>query len=209
MFRVLLMTTVAALLVAGHWTPVHAQPAAVVVVDSPWKLVTKKTLPLAIVAVEKFSGGRVLEIRFRARNGVPGFDAVVAKDGAFSHLRIDIPSNVATVIDETEIPAWMAGWVLKADARSLQQAKLHLADAVLKAEEIADAPAVDAGIAKPLTGENSVLAYDIEVIRDDRPERMAIDAVTGQKIANPDSLLETWTPEKALYESLKKVASPN
>jgi hypothetical protein len=35
---------------------------------------------------------------------------------------------------------------------------------------------------------------------------VVIDAVTGLKVANPDTLLETWTPEKALYESLKKAA---
>ena len=210
MFRALLIATAtaAALPAAGHWTPVHAQPAAVAPVDNPWKLVTKETLPLAVVAAEKFSGGRVLEIRFRTHHGVPGFDAVVAKNRAFSHLRIDIPSNRVAVIAETEIPAWMASWVLKADARSLEKARLHLADAVLKAEEIADAPAVDAGIAKPLTGDNAVLAYDVEVIRNNRPERVVIDAVTGLKIADPDQLLEGWTPEQALHESLKKVAPP-
>jgi hypothetical protein len=209
MLRALVITTAAvALLAAAPWTLVHAQPAVVAVVDNPWTLVTKQTLPIAIAAAEKFSGGRVLEMRFRARSGVLGFDAVIAKDGAFSHLRIDIPSNVVTVIAETELPEWMANWVLKADAKSLEKAKLHLVDAVLKAEEIADAPAVDAGIAKPLTGSNAVLAYDVEVIKDGRPERVVIDAVTGLKIANPQSLLDTWTPEEALYQSLKKAAPP-
>jgi hypothetical protein len=194
-----------ALLGAGPWTAAHAQPAAVVVlVDNPWKLVAKGTLQAAVVAAEKFSGGRVLEIRFRTFHGAPGFDAVVAKAGAFSHVRIAIPSDVVTVIAETEVPEWMAAWTLKADARSLQQAKLHLVDAITKAETITDAPAVDAGVAAPLTGRSAVLAYNVEVIKRDRPERVAIDAQTGDAIANPEALLETWTPEKALYESLKK-----
>jgi hypothetical protein len=205
MLKILLpAATVAALLASGQWTPVHAQPAVVVAVDSPWKLITKESLPHAIVAFEAYAGGRVLEARYGAHGSVPGFDAVVAKEGAFSHLRVDIPANVVAVIAEAEVPAWMANWVLKADAKSLEKAKLHLADAVVKAEDIADAPAVDAGIAAPLSGENSVLAYNIQVIEDNEPKRLVIDAVTGLKIANPDALLETWTPEKALYESLKK-----
>lgn len=204
-----LMGTTAAtaglLAVAAH-TPADAQPAVVVLLENPWKLVTKETLPLAIAAVEKFSGGRVLEIRFRVRQGVPGFDAVVAKQGAFSHLRIDIPSNVVTAITEAEIPAWQANWTLKADARSLEKAKLHLVDGVLKAEQITGAPAVDAGIAAPLSGGNAVLAYNVEVIKDNRPERVVIDAVMGDQIANPDALVESWTPEKALHDSLKKAS---
>jgi uncharacterized membrane protein YkoI len=180
----------------------------VVVADSPWKLVTKESLPRAIRAFEAYGGGRVLEVRFGAHGNVPGYDAVVAKDGAFSHLSVDIPANVVTVIKEAEIPAWMASWVLKADAKSLDHAKLHLADGVAKAEDIADAPAVDAGIAAPLSGENAVLAYNVELIKNSGPARVVIDAVTGQPIANPDAIVDTWTPEKALYASLKKAASP-
>jgi hypothetical protein len=206
MIRAFLLTTATAagFVVAGHWMPVHAQSAVVVLVDNPWKLVNKQTLPLAIVAAEKFSGGRALEAGFRVRQSVPGFDAVTAKAAAFSRVRIDIPSNVAAAIAEADVPAWMANWVLKAYAKSLAKAKLSLGDAVVKAEEIADAPAVDAAIAKPLTADNAVLAYDVEVIKNNRPERVAIDAVTGEQIENPDPVLESWTPEKALYESLKK-----
>ncbi|MDB5418001.1 MAG: hypothetical protein JWP50_1420 [Phenylobacterium sp.] len=206
MFRTLLITTAAAagLLAAGPWTPVRAQPAVAAPDASPWKLVNRQSLPLAIAAVEAFGGGRVLEIRFGVPHGVPGFDAVVAKAGAFGRVRIDLPSNRATVIADTEVPAWMASWVLKADASSLSKAKLRLADAVLMAEKMTGAPAVDAGIAKPLSGGNAVLAYDVEVIRGGRPERVVIDAVTSQRIADPQPLLEGWTPEQVLYDSLSK-----
>jgi hypothetical protein len=207
----------AGLLAVGQWTPVQAQPAAsasasdsaAAPADNPWKPVTAHTLPRAINAIEKFAGGQVLEIRYRVHRGVPGFDAVVAKNGAFDHLRVDIPSNSVSVITETELPAWMADWVLKADAKSLQKAKLPLSDAVLKAEGIAGEPAVDAGIAKPLTGGNDVLAYNIQFMGKDRPHRMAIDAVTGLQIADPNALLEAWDPEKALHESLKKASRSN
>jgi hypothetical protein len=205
MFRALLIATAAAAgqLATGSGSPAYAQPVAAAV-NNPWKLVDKQTLPLAIAAAEAFSGGRVLEIRFGVHHGVPGFDAVVAKAGAFGHVRIDLPSNRATTIAETEIPSWMADWLLKADARSLAKAKLRLSDAVRVAEKMANAPAVDAGVAKPLTGDNAVLAYDVEVIRGGRPQRVVIDAITGQKIADPQPLLQGWTPEQALYDSMRK-----
>jgi hypothetical protein len=39
-----------------------------------------------------------------------------------------------------------------------------------------------------------------------KPDRVVIDAVTGQAIADPEPLLDAWTPEKELYESLRKLA---
>ena len=54
-------------------------------------------------------------------------------------------------------------------------------------------------------GDNAVLAYNVELIKDGKPKRVVIDAVTGLPIANPEPLLDPWTPEKALYESLHKV----
>jgi hypothetical protein len=206
MFRALLIATAATVVLpaAGYWTPVHAQPAAGAMAANPWSKVTRQTLPAAIRAAETFSGGQVLEIRFRGRHGVQGFDAVVAKSGSFSRVQVDLPSNRVGVIAETEIPAWMANYTLKADVRSLQKTKLRLADAVRTAEQITNSPAVDAAIARPLSGGGPVVAYDVEVIRDNRPERVVIDANTGRRIADPQPLLQNWTPEQALSESLKE-----
>jgi len=206
MFRALLITTAAAgLLAAIPATPARAQPPAPMA-DSPWQGVAKQALPVAIAAAEQFSGGRVLEIRFRVRQGAPGFDAVIAKADVFSHLRIELPSRRVTLIAETEVPAALASWVLTAGAKSLDKAQLQLADAVREAEEMTDAPAANAAVAKPLTASNDVLAYEVQVIRDGRSERVVIDAMTGQKIANPASLLAGWSPEQALYASLAKAA---
>jgi hypothetical protein len=47
-----------------------------------------------------------------------------------------------------------------------------------------------------------VLAYNIEIVKDGRPQRIVIDAETGQTIANPEPLLEAWKPEDALMRSL-------
>ena len=84
--------------------------------------------------------------------------------------------------------------------------KLSLAQAVVKAEETAHAPAVDAGVAAPLTAGNTVLGYNVQVIQNDRPQRLVIDAMTGQPIEDPDQFLEAWTPEHALSESLSQDA---
>jgi hypothetical protein len=206
MFRALLIATAAAvaLSAAGYPTLVHAQPTAGAMAANPWGPVTRQTLPMAIRAAEMFSSGRVLEIRFHGRHGPPRFDAVVANNGSFSRVQIDVPSNRVTVIAQTEMPAWMADWTLKADARSLRRAKLRLVDAVRTAQRIAGSPAVDAAVARPLSGDNQVLAYDVEVIRGNRPERVVIDAMTGRRIADPQPLLQGWTPEQAFSDSMAK-----
>jgi hypothetical protein len=173
--------------------------------NNPWASVDRTNLTDAIAAIEQASGGKVLEIRFNYRPGVVGYDAVVAKNAVISHVHIAAaPPHKVVAIAETDRPAWMVNWILKADMRSIQQAKLPLTDAVAKAEQIAGAPAVDAGLAKPLTGDNAVLAYNVEVIKDGKPRRIVIDAMTGDSIANPDSLLDTWSPEEALYHSRPK-----
>lgn len=202
--RAFLLTTVVAagLGLAGHGPAARAQSAA----TSPGQLVNKQTLPLAITAAEKFSGGKAMEIRFRVRQGVPGFDAVTARPGGFSRVRFEIPSSSVAAIGETDVPTWMSDWVLKADAKSLTKAKLSLAQAVVKAEDIAQAPAVDAGIAAPLSAGNDVLGYNVQVFQADRPQRLVIDAMTGQPIEDPDQFMEAWSPEHALSESIKKDA---
>lgn len=199
----LLTTATAGLLLAGHGTPVLAQSAGAAS-ESPFKLVNKQTLPLAILAAEKFSGGKAMEIRFRVRQGVPGFDAVTARAGGFSRVRFEIPSSNVAAIGETDVPAWMSDWVLKADAKSLAQAKLSLAQGVMKAEEVAQAPAVDAGIAAPLSASNAVLGYNVQVVQGDRAQRLVIDAMTGQPIEDPDQFMEAWSPEHALTASIRK-----
>jgi uncharacterized membrane protein YkoI len=172
---------------------------------NPWASVDRTGLANAIAAIEQATGGKVLEIRFQALKGVIGYDAVVAKNGAISHVHIAAALPRKTVvIAEHDRPAWMVNWILKADMKSIQKAKVSLTDAVLSAEKIAGAPAVDAGLAKPLTADNAVLAYNIEVIKDGQPQRIVLDAETGSRIENPDSLLDTWSPEEALYQSLRK-----
>jgi hypothetical protein len=183
------------LVAGGQWTPAFAQQAAHPAATS--KQVRTGDLARAIAAAEQFSGGKVVEIRYRNRGGIPGFDAVAAKGGTFSHLRIDIPNNAVTAISQSEIP-WRATWELKADARSLTKAKVSLAQAVTTAEKLSGSPAVDAGVAAPLQVGSDIKGYNVEVMQDGAPQRVVIDASSGERIANPGPFLEPWDPEKNL-----------
>jgi hypothetical protein len=64
----------------------------------------------------------------------------------------------------------------------------------MKAEARDNAPAIDAGIAKPLSGTNAVLAYFVETMKGSTRHESAVDATTGAFIANPDELYEAHTP---------------
>jgi len=189
----LLLTTAAVggVIAAGQGSPALAQPAELIRVAAP-KQVTNSSLTQAIAAAEQASGGKVVEIRYRLAGGAPGFDAISAKGGAFSHLRIAVPSNKVTPVKQGDIP-WRAGWTLKADAKDLADAKLSLSDAVVKAEQIVGGPASAAGVAAPLTGDNAVLAYNVKLYKANDPHRVVIDAVTGAPIENPTAF-EDWAP---------------
>lgn len=187
----------AGLVVTGHWTPATARETGVIRVATASRPVSKGTLIRAIAAAEQFSGGKVVEIRYRNRAGVPGFDAVAYKGGAFSHVRIDIPSNKVTTISQSEIP-WRASWELKADSKSIARAKVTLAAAVAKAENLSGSAAVDAGVAAPLQIGEDIRGYNVEVWQEGAPERVVIDAHTGERISNPGPFLEPWDPEKNL-----------
>jgi hypothetical protein len=41
---------------------------------------------------------------------------------------------------------------------------------------------------------NQVLAYDVELLKGEKREMIAIDATNGAKIANPEEIYERWTP---------------
>jgi uncharacterized membrane protein YkoI len=168
---------------------------------TPWASVTEASLAHAVAALEAATGGKVLEIRFRDNGAQGAFDAVIAKKDALVNMTIDVVSDAVTEIKVTELPQWMLDWKARAAARSAEKAKLPLPEAIAKAEAVAHGTAIAAGLAKPLTADNRVLAYNVEVVGKGKPQRVVIDAVTGQVIADPDELLEGWTPEKLLPKS--------
>ena len=154
------------------------------------------TLQHAVQALEHSTGGKVLEIRVSDEPGEISFDAVIAKGEDLLDMHIASANDTATSIDIAQLPEWMVGRKLTEYMRSIYKAKLPLADAIGMAERKAKEPAVGAGLAKPLSGSNAVLAYNVELMKGQKPERIALDAITGAPIANPDQLYEEWSPVK-------------
>jgi hypothetical protein len=140
------------------------------------------------------TGGKVLEIRVADTAGAAGFEAALLKNGGILYMRIASPDEHVTEIDVKNLPPWLLNYHLEAYARSAVRAQVPIQEAIAKAEKRNDAPAIDAGIAKPLSGENAVLAYFVETLNGSRREDLAVDATTGVFIANPQSLFETHTP---------------
>ncbi len=154
-------------------------------------------LAAAVAAIEQKTGGRVAEIRYHDRNGRGVYDAEVIVGNALSQSRVDARTGKVIAFERHETPAWMLDWESRADIKSLAKATVPLPQAILTAEKASNgAVATDAGLAKPLTAGNSVLAYNVEVVRDGSPRRIAVDANTDEVIADPN-MLETWSPEEA------------
>jgi hypothetical protein len=121
---------------------------------------------------------------------------VIAKGEDLLDMHVAGVNDTATSIDIAQLPEWMVGRKLTEYMGSIHKAKLPLADAIGMAERKAKEPAVGAGLAKPLSGSNAVLAYNVEVMKGQKRERIALDAITGAPIANPDQLYEEWSPVK-------------
>ena len=159
---------------------------------------TAASLSKAVDALEAATGGKVLEIRFVDEKGHEHFESVVAKPDQVIYMAVDPVTENVTKIAIKELPAWMLNWKLTEYVRSIEKANVPLTKAIADAEALARAPAIGAGLAKPLSGTNQVLAYNIELLADGKRKRITIDASTGAKIANPEALYEPWTPVKLL-----------
>jgi hypothetical protein len=124
----------------------------------------------AVQALEHGTGGKVLEIRLSDEPGEISFDAVIAKGEDLLDMHIAGVNATVTSIDIAQLPEWMVGRKLTEYMRSIYKAKLPLADAIGMAERKAKEPAVGAGLAKPLSGSNAVLAYNVELMRGQKRE---------------------------------------
>ena len=185
----------------------NAQAQVVVVVSDAtyYESVTRSALAEAVQALEDETGGKVLEIRFARDEDdeEASFEAVIAADDELVYMRAYSATGLLEAIETAELPPWMAGRKLTAYMKSIAKAEIPLTAAILRAEEDEDAPAIAAGLASPLNATTAVLAYNIELIRGDRPVRVAIDAQTGRRIANPEALYETWTPTELVRRTLR------
>ena len=157
--------------------------------------VSDDSLGHAVQVLEKGTGGKVLEIRLSDQPGDPSFDAVIAKGDDLLYMHIALNDSV-TSIEIKQLPEWMVGRRLTAYMNGIRQAQVPLPQAIAIAERTANMPAIGAGLAAPLSGSNAVLAYNVEVMKAGKRDRIAIDAITGAPIANPDELYVTWTPVK-------------
>jgi hypothetical protein len=183
-----------------------AQSQVVVVVSDPgyYESVTRSALAEAVQTLEDESGGKVLEIRFaRDADEEASFEAVLAADDELVYMRAYTVTGLLEVLEIAELPPWMAGRTLTAYMKSIARAEVPLTAAILQAEQAENAPAIAAGLASPLNPTTAVLAYNVELIRGDRPVRVAIDAQTGRRIANPEALYETWTPTEIVRRTIR------
>ena len=158
--------------------------------------VSDDSLSHAVQVLEGKTGGKVLEVRLSDEPGDPSFDAVIAKGDDVLYMHIAAISDAVTSIEIKQLPEWMLGREMKAYVKGIRQAHLPLAQAIALAERTANKPAIGAGLAAPLSGTNAVLAYNVEVMKAGKRDRIAIDAITGAPIANPDEIYAAWTPVK-------------
>jgi uncharacterized membrane protein YkoI len=147
------------------------------------------------MAVEENVGGKTLEIRLADEKGDPVFETALKKEDHLVYMRIE-RDDVMTEINVSELPPWLVDYKLDAYMRSVDRAKVPLTQAIMAAEQRAKAPAIGAGIIKPLSGTNAVLAYYIETMKGKKRDVLAVDAQTGSPIANPEALYEPHTPVK-------------
>jgi hypothetical protein len=119
-------------------------------------------------------------------------------------MRIESPSDNVTEIKVRELPPWLLNYHMDAYVRSISKTQVPLDEAIVKAEARDSAPAIDAGIAKPLSGTNAVLAYFVETMKGSTRHEFAIDATTGAFIANPEELYEPHTP----VDLARRIAPP-
>jgi hypothetical protein len=148
------------------------------------------SLANAVATLERTSGGRVLEIRGESAGPQGTYTAVLAAKGALSHVRFDARTNKMADIGSSK-PDWMLSWERRADISSIDKTQVPLPKAIMNAEKTLDGPAVAAGLAKALSPGNSVLAYNVAVIHDGRPQRITIDATTNEMIADAN-LFDSW-----------------
>jgi hypothetical protein len=162
--------------------------------DAQQPVVPMGALAHAAAALEQSTGGRVLEVRVANAAGPPAFEAAIARHDAVLYMRIESPSDNVTEIKVRDLPPWLLNYHMDAYVRSISKTKVPLDQAISKAEARDNAPAIDAGIAKPLSGTNAVLAYFVQTMKGSTRHDLAVDATTGAFIANPDELYEPHTP---------------
>jgi uncharacterized membrane protein YkoI len=146
------------------------------------------SLPTAIATIEAKTGGKVMNIRFVDAGGAPVYEAVVVTPDNVGLARLDVQTGVLSGFDHDQVSDQSFDWEHQRDLNSFAKATTPLSTAIETVEQLAGTTAVNAGLATPLTPDNDVLAYNIEVVKNGRVERIAVDATTDEVIADPSAL---------------------
>lgn len=146
------------------------------------------SLPHAIAAIEAKTGGKVMNIHFDDAGGKPLYDAIVVTPNDVGVARIDALTGEVLVTGSRGLSHRGLSREERFGLESFALTTTPLSAAITTAEQLAGTPAIDAGVATPRTTSNDVLAYNIDVLKDGRVEGIAVDATTGQVIADPGAL---------------------
>lgn len=151
-----------------------------------------KSLTKAIEAIEEGTDGRVIEIRYTAVKGEPGYHAVIASSGQVQFVHIQEKSQDVVEIDAADSPDWMLGWQGRSIVKVAEKAHVSLADAVRTAEKSGNgAPAVAAGFSPSASDPDSAVhAYNVLLYTDGDIQRKAVDSDDGMIIGDPSALTE-------------------
>jgi uncharacterized membrane protein YkoI len=149
---------------------------------------TSVSLPRAIGVVEAKTGGKVMDIVVASHDGKPYYDAVVVKQGKVGTVQVSGKAGTVATLPDDQFTVGNLNWHDRADVSSFTKATVPLAAAIKNLEQQGSATAINAGLAKPLSPGNSVLAYNIEIVSNGQARRVAVDANTGEVIADPGAL---------------------
>jgi uncharacterized membrane protein YkoI len=147
----------------------------------------------AIHHIHQASGDRIVDIRFAREGGLAGYHVVLQHAGRFTFMHISEQNGQVVSIAAASAPDWMLKWNQRADLRWDRLATVTLPQAIRTAERAYNAPAVAAGIATSASNPSSAVhAYNIILDTGGTTRRVAVDASTGQIIADP-SALSDWS----------------
>jgi uncharacterized membrane protein YkoI len=147
------------------------------------------SLPRAIGIIETKTGGKVMDIQVGSNAGRPYYNAIVVMAGKVGTVQISGRTGAASGMRDEDFTVSNLNWHERADVSSFMKATVPLATAVKSVEQDAGgATAINAGLAKALSASNSVIAYNVEVVSNGQARRVAVDANSGQVIADPGAL---------------------
>ena len=141
------------------------------------------SLDSAIAAVERSTGGRVLEIHFEGGNGAGYYNATVARDGTVNHALFTLGTKQIAMVGDSGTPVRSFDYSEKAGAELIvRTSRVGLGSAVRSAEEASHGVAVAARTTRSQDG--YMVAHDIETVKGDMVRPVLIDAKTGLVIGD-------------------------